>query len=270
MSLQTSLQSLGLNPTEITAYTALLQMGSGTVQEIVRKSGLKRTTAYGALEDLIAKKLVILTKTRGKQEYTAQDPQQLIKLLKQEAADFANDRKSVLEILPELLSLYKGQSDKPKIRFYEGRENMKEVFKEILLSPRGSELLGYSSVEEISEGWWSDFARYFIERRIERGITDRSIIENAPFTRELQRTDKEGLRNTILIEQNKYPLHGHLFIYGNSLLIASFKDQATLVIENKHLADTEKSLFKLARIGAAEVGLPSPNPYVKPKDRDGH
>jgi len=62
MSFNTPLELLGLNGTEIKAYTALLQMGSGTIQEIVQKTHLKRTTTYSVLENLMQKSLVVLVK----------------------------------------------------------------------------------------------------------------------------------------------------------------------------------------------------------------
>ena len=49
---QQVLENLGLSEKEAEIYLALLELGTGTVVEVAKKSGVKRPTAYLVLDEL--------------------------------------------------------------------------------------------------------------------------------------------------------------------------------------------------------------------------
>jgi len=265
MDYRDQLINLGLDNLEAKAYLGLLEMDSGTILGLTHKTGIKRSNMYNIMDSLVQKKLVILTNKNGKRRYYAEDPKKIRSLLSEEEKNLSARKQKLLEIIPELSSIYSANVKKPKIRFYEGREEIKQVFEEILMIPKGSEVIGYTSSEEIAEGWISDFAIYYRKQRIANGIVDRTIAEDAPFTRELQKHDKEALCNMVLIDPKKFPLNNQINIFGNKVLLCSFKDELSLIIESKAIADNQRSIFEIAWAGAQQLGAPSPNPYIPPK-----
>jgi sugar-specific transcriptional regulator TrmB len=261
MGYDIALEQFGLNKKEIKIYTALLQMGAASIQEIVRKTKIKRTTTYSVLENLIQKNLVLLNQKGNKREYVVEDPQKIVSILESKQKDLQDRKSQLLDLLPQIKSLYNVHAKKPKVRFYEGRDDIQQVFEELLQIPRGSEVVGYTSAEEITKSWVSDFAQYFRNQRVKNGIIDRTIAEDAPFTRGLQKNDKAELRNMVLISPSKFPLSGQINIFENKVLICSWVDEIVLVIESGPVADDQRSLFELAWAGAQKLGKPSPNPY---------
>ena len=63
--LHKQLQDAGLNETEAKIYLATLELGETNVGRIADKSGIKRTTIYLSLENLIKKGLISMIKKRG-------------------------------------------------------------------------------------------------------------------------------------------------------------------------------------------------------------
>ena len=70
-----------LNEKQAQVYCACLRIGGGKVPEIAREAGIKRTTAYGILDELVKLGLVSYV-FQGKQKvFRVKDPEQLIELL---------------------------------------------------------------------------------------------------------------------------------------------------------------------------------------------
>ncbi|NCA94062.1 MAG: transcriptional regulator TrmB, partial [Sphingobacteriia bacterium] len=106
-------------------YLAVLELGSGTVIEIARKSEIKRTTVYDILLDLEKSGLIYQTTKVNKRLFVAEDPEKLKKKLE--------EKERVLgEMLPQLRSLYNIKGIKPKIKFYEGKEGLRQVYSDTL------------------------------------------------------------------------------------------------------------------------------------------
>ncbi len=63
--------------------------------------------------------------------------------------------------------------------------------------------------------------------------------------------DKEELRQCRLIDIEKFPFKNQINIFGNKIMIASYRDQMGVIIESKEIADTQRAIFELAWLGAA-------------------
>ncbi len=111
------LESAGLNKRETAFYLALLQMGPSSILSIAKKADMKRPTAYLVIDELIRKGLVAEVPKEKKKKYIALSPERL--------ADSLKERANMLqEALPELLSFYRGQSNRPHMQIFESKEGM--------------------------------------------------------------------------------------------------------------------------------------------------
>lgn len=118
-------EGLSLNDEESALYTALLETSGGNVTDIARKSGIKRTTAYNHLESLSQKGLLYKSVKGKRTLYFAVDPEELPKLLE--------ERKRILsQAIPKLSEAYKKSFNRPQVRFYEGKEGIRNLYREIL------------------------------------------------------------------------------------------------------------------------------------------
>src|ERR1035437_2544603 len=81
LDLQKSLEFIGFSEKEVLVYLALLELGKGTVTQISKKAGISRPTGYHVLSSLESKELVKVSGKEPKQEYVAESPDQIEKLL---------------------------------------------------------------------------------------------------------------------------------------------------------------------------------------------
>ena len=141
---------------------------------------------------------------------------------------------------------------KPKIKLFEGIEGIKQLFEETLESPKNSEMLAYSSAESIHD-YLKEYVPEYLKRRVRRGIRQRAIVEDSDDARVHKSNDKVELRDTRLIDREKFPFKNEINIFGNKIMIASYKDLIGLIIESKDIADTQRAIFELAWIGAQNI-----------------
>src|SRR4030042_5992747 len=173
------LEQLGLSEKEAKVYLAVLELGEANIQQIAQKSGVKRTTAYDIINSLKEKRLLTEI-TKGKKAFfSAEDPRKLERQLDEK-------KETLKKILPELLSITNLLDTKPHIKFYEGNDGIKEVYKDTLDYP-DQELLAWVSQEAVVgfDVEWLD--KYYVSKRLEKKIWVRVI---APDTQEMVKNYK--------------------------------------------------------------------------------
>lgn len=227
----------GLGEKEAIAYLALLELGEASMSMLVKKARLKRSTLYFVINELTARGLVSTVKRKKKTLYIAESPTKLL--------DRADDNRKTLErILPELLSITNTLRKKPKVRYFEGIEGMKEVYRDMLKYP---EQKMYAWVAGgMIEHFDTDFIeKYYIPKRIEKKIWAEVIASDTAAGRAFQSKDIPGLRKTRLLEEKEFPLSIEVNVYGTDAVgFVSLEDKLGLIIESKPIADTLRSIFK--------------------------
>jgi sugar-specific transcriptional regulator TrmB len=253
MDIKDQLKQLGFHSNQVAIYLALLQLGEATIQEISNKSKIKRTTTYSILDSLVNKGTVTYIEKGGHRTYYAENPKKVLSFLKVKEMELRSQQTRFSEILPELLSIYNVKATKPKIRFYEGVEGIKQIFEETLLLKRGEEMLAYSSAAMIHQYLSDEWVREYLANRVKCKIYQRAIAEDSLTAQEHQKNDKCENRQTILVPKEKFPFSNEINIFGNKIAIVSYKDLMGVVIESVDVANTQKAIFELAWIGAGHL-----------------
>jgi sugar-specific transcriptional regulator TrmB len=247
-AIEKQLKIVGLSDNEVSIYLALLELGKGTVSEISRKATLNRTTGYDVLNRLTTKRLISISGKEPKQEYVAESPDQLERFIVEELERKQNELNEARKIIPELKSIH-NVLNRPKIRFYEGKEGLEQVYEDTL-SSRG-EILAYASVEDIQPTLPHYFPHYY-KRRTKKGITIRAIFPESPDARERASLDKEEMRTSVIVPSETFGFHPEINIYDNKIMIASWREKLGITIESSEIADAMKKIFELAWIGAKQ------------------
>ncbi len=164
------LASLGLSPTEVRVYVALLELGSSQAGGLIRRTGIQNSVMHLTLGRLVAEGVISYI-LRGKiKVYQVVDPRQLVAILEQ--------RKSALQnIMPALLAM-KGTGTAPQAEVYEGLSGLRSMcFRFIEDAEPDDEylFLGFSSSNAIFEEEVYTFYREFSEVRINRGLKLRGV-----------------------------------------------------------------------------------------------
>lgn len=118
-------QNLGLSEKEAATYTAILELGDSTVLPIAKKAGVKRTSVYHIINHLVEIGLVDMALVRNRKHFKARSPQYLESLQEQRLQE-------IKEAIPEFMSLYNTSVTKPKISYFEGPEQVRQIMLEEL------------------------------------------------------------------------------------------------------------------------------------------
>ncbi|MBD3359280.1 MAG: hypothetical protein GF365_01045 [Candidatus Buchananbacteria bacterium] len=239
MDIKNQLEELGLGGKKADVYLAVLQLGKASVMQIAKKARIKRPTTYDVLEDLLAKNLVSQTFDGKKRYFVAEDPKNL-KLMIQEQEN------KVDQVLPELESLFNLIPHKPKIRYYEGAEGVKQIYEEYLKS---KEKITYyfGSVKDEIELLGKDYMQDWVERRIKKGIKVKAIRLKE---REMP-IKKFGHGQKFLRDLKFFPLEitepfNNIVIFDNKVAITSSKKESYgVIIESAELATTLKYIWQV-------------------------
>jgi len=250
MEIKDFLKSFGLNKNQSKVYLTILQLGSSTIQELANKSNTKRTTVYSVLDVLIKNGLVTFYQKGQNRIYSAEDPKKIATNLENQIQKIKQTKSDFEDILPELRTVFNTSLSKPKIKFYEGEDGIREVYEETLELKRGEEILAYASAEQIYKYMHKSFVKDYLPKRIEKGILQRALVEDSGLGRAHQKNDKSELRKTRLVSQKKFPFSNEINIFKNKMFIASFKELFAVVIESKDIADMQRAIFELAWLGA--------------------
>jgi len=234
-----SIKQLGLSDNEAKVYLAGLELGQATVQDFGKKSGVKRTTVYTTIEGLKEKGLLAQTKKGKKTLFIAQNPEYLLALSKQHLLE-------IKKAMPELKSIYNsGVSEKPKVRFYEGREGYSAVYKDIL-KQNPKELSVIASYKDWLKHIDNDFEEKWTEQRIKQGIFLRWLDFKTEETIKKAQEGNQVLREIRFLPE-KFPLSSTIVIYDGKIILMSgkAKEFMAVVIENQEFFQTQKQLFEI-------------------------
>ncbi|MEI6553336.1 MAG: helix-turn-helix domain-containing protein [bacterium] len=244
--LKSTLKSFGFGDKESSVYFALLELGNGTVTEISRKAGINRTTGYDILSSLSTKGLINISGKEPKQEYVIESPDSLIKYLEDQSAQIKANIAKAKEIVPELKSIQPIEN-RPKIKFYEGTEGLKNVYEDTLTS--SEEILAYACIDDMHKALPDYFPEYY-RRRAENGISIRGIVPETELSKERSVHDAEEKRLIAFVPADKYYFSPEINIYDNKIMIASWREKLGIIIESAEIADAMKKIYSLAWAGA--------------------
>ena len=244
--LQSSLKDFGFSEKEILVYLAMLELGKGTVSAIARKGGIQRTTCYTILDSLVNKKVVMISGKKPKQEYVAESPDMIIEMLKKEISFYQKQLKNAEKLAPQLKSIH-NVGNRPKVKFYEGKDGLKEVYENTLTSHEP--IRAYATLDDMYQALPGYFPDYF-RRRAKKNIPIRAILPATQTTSERMGHNKEEMRTVALIPADKFRFSPEINIYDNKVMIASWREKLGIIIESSEIADAMKKIYELAWQGA--------------------
>ncbi|MBU0727660.1 hypothetical protein KKA95_03160 [Patescibacteria group bacterium] len=230
------LTDLGLNDKEAKIYLVCLELGSGTVMQISRKSAITRGSTYDILEEMLEKGLVSKIHKDKHMVFTAVDPEVLNKRYQDRIRNFEL-------VMPELTGLFHKHS-KPRVRYFEGAEGIKRVYEDTLTAT--TEILNYANSREIRM-YWPSYDDDYVKMRIKKKIFLKGIAPDDEYGKRVRKEDKISLRKTHLLPSKDYKFTNEINIYDNKVAITSFANELIgIIIESKEIADTQRDIFKMA------------------------
>lgn len=245
MALELELKKVGFSDKEARVYLALLELGSAPVQEIAKKAKVNRATTYVVL-DALKKRGAISTVEQGKKTfYATENPTALVRLFKLREQDIKEKEEEFRRSLPELEAIFNRSGEKPRVRFFEGKEGVIAVREDIFDSGANeiNEIYSLEYVNQVKALFSKEENNQFIERRKKLKVKMKAIYTSDLGSFEGFQT--EGDRR--IVPKDRFPLSSDIIIYGNRIAMTTLKGKiVSIIIESQEMAETLRSVFNLA------------------------
>ncbi len=229
------LENLGLTNAEIKTYLALLELGTSKAGMIIKKTGLQNSVVHLTLAKLAEKGFISFIKKGGVKEYSATNPENILKFIDDKKRKFEN-------LLPELLL-----KQKPKLNqeaeIYRGFNGLKNMLLEFIKDGKmGEEYLFFLFDTKNPEKYENvcDFLRseYYIERK-KKGLVVKGLapIELKPVVWKAEWTKK-------CVKFVNFPIPTSLFIFQDKIAFVPWEDEEiSFLIKSRQLAESFKLYF---------------------------
>jgi HTH-type transcriptional regulator, sugar sensing transcriptional regulator len=231
------LTSLNLSNAEAAVYLATLELGQGSILDIARKSGVKRSSIYNFIEELKTRGLLIETKKKKRAVFSAAPPRSLVEIEQTRLKDLHR-------LLPELEAIENQSRTKPRVTFYEGLDGIKQVYADSLRTP-GQIIRGYSDFEAglkvVGDAYYTE--HYVLERK-KKNIFYHAIARDNQASHDWAKWDNQGLRETRFMPGEGVTTE--MNIYGDHIALISFRAKIpfAVLIEDKDLAHSMRLVWQ--------------------------
>lgn len=238
------LERIGLTKSEIKVYLALLKLGQVTAGPIVDEAKVTRSKIYDILERLKNKGLVSHIIKESTKYFSATHPTNIIDYLEQKEEEIKTEKKSIKEIIPELILQQTLAKNKKIAEIFLGMKGLENAFNTAVNESDPKEkwyAFGAGKGEETQERLRRFFSK-FHKKRAEKRIKSMIIFnESSRGLFKSQETSK--------MVETKYVNHSTpaaINIYRDYTIIAILlQEPITILIRNKETADSFKEYFKV-------------------------
>lgn len=236
------LKNLGLTEIEAKVYLACLELGTDSVLHIAKKAKVKRPTCYLSLDNLFEKGLVSKIEKKNTTLYSAEDPQIILKKYQQKIADFK-------DLLPFFQAKF-NKGSKPKIRYYEGKEPIKQIYNNVIAPSKRIYFFG-TDVEKLLENF-PNVVDYWVKNYANQCEESLELISyNQAGLKYFKKHKKLKTKNRkIRMMPKNLPVFSDVVIIEGKIFIVSLDNLFGILIESEDLAKTFKNFFMLAWQGA--------------------
>lgn len=243
--IQKFLKNIGLNEKEIILYMELLRADSYSVLDLSKNTNILRTSVYPIIETLKEKGLVSEIKIGKKIRFQAEAPERIGSYIESQKIRLEEQSQLAEEFIPQLKSLSRQTGEKPIVKVYEGRDGIFQA---------NEESFGYGKISKDDVAYFVypfDLVKnLFSEQELKKSKnqrTNRHIKSEAIYT--YSEGDRPASENSVRlrIDGEKYPIKCDVSIFKDMVRIHTLsKSLSSLVIKSQDIADTFKSIFKIA------------------------
>jgi len=241
-------KKINLTSKEAEIYESLLVNGASTAGNLSKKTGISRSSLYGYLYSLAGKGLVEQNQQHEVKFWEAAEPEKIGQLIDKEMAEAKSVQQQFANLLPSLLKKQSYDSVLPKIRYFEGIDEVKYAYKDPLL---GSNIKSFAfwpirdMLNVLGDKLFIELHRERIQKKIHLQVVwpANQVVDikkktflgvGKPFYREIRKAPKDINASM-----------GY-WIYGNKVLfISSKKENFGFIVESNEFSRLMKSQFDL-------------------------
>ncbi len=236
----------GMTKGEADTYLSVLTRPSMTTTEIVKYSGLPRSTIVLALDKLLSLG-VIDEYTNGKRRnFVVSSPQAIERYVEDQARMVLANKGRLSALVTDLQKLHFLQKAKnSQVEILKGESGFKELYNRSLGLKKGEEILRLG-VEAEKFVFYSDFLKSYVKLKNNKGITTRLILPDSKLGREVAKNENKQQRETRFLAKKSYNPNMMISIWGNNVAFTTWNESLeTIVIQSRETVDIIKSVFEI-------------------------
>lgn len=244
----TTLQAAGLSETEAQVYEALLTQTEWQPSALAKNVSETRTNMYKILDRLVVLGLAQRFDKNKKLHYRATNPSRLVELAHELRAKREKSEKELELSVQDLTRTFVKTHEQPGIRFYQGKEEIKEIFSELAQS---SEPIKFIHTPAGIDFYEYDHMHNLRMLAVNAGVERIALTPDTPLaTSDYQETDSLFHLTRTWLGQNDYTAPVEWGVFEDKLYIISYGQEALgVVIQSVQIAGAFKQLFKLLERG---------------------
>ncbi|MFC1753969.1 TrmB family transcriptional regulator [Thermoproteota archaeon] len=234
------LQEIGLTPSEVTVYTALLKSGSIKVGELMKEMSLHRSRVYEAINKLTEKGLVSYVIKNNVKYFEATDPERLASYIEEQKEKLDEKEKTVKKLISELKKQVSPLRPHAEAHVLAGKEGFKTMRKDVIKQKKDLFMIGAVGKEDkFLKYFFPNFNRLRIQNKIKwKGLYDYEV-KGKPIT-------KQELKQIRFLPK-EYSSPAVINIYGDRVVNILWQGENPIcfMIINQQIADSYRKWFEL-------------------------
>jgi sugar-specific transcriptional regulator TrmB len=239
----------------------LVETGGAYPSKIATDTRINRSTVYMILDILTIRGFVGEVEKKKKLFYYPEPAQKFLRNMKDQIHIAEDLYQHAQKIVPEIEGILKLSEGKPRVTFYEGKEEVIKAYISQIDGKGNFELLAFANTSELKKFMpWKVF-RDYIAMKEKKKITARGIIPNDAKDLDFIKDTHTGILPKYkpvarYVSKEIFPFKGEIIIYQeNKVQFVKFDDihPIAVIIEDTMIHDMMKMIFELAWIGAEKV-----------------
>ncbi|MAG12245.1 hypothetical protein CL630_00325 [bacterium] len=236
------LQEFGLSENEAGVYLASLEIGKATADELSKHASVKRPTTYVQIESLVKKGLMSSIEENKKTFFVPESPEYLRRLFEKNHQELKQRGKELDQMLPGLARMFEHAGDRPRVRFFEGKEGL-ITMREEFLKVKNKEIFVIFSHDALLEVFSKEEIVMYSKKRADKGVKSHAV-----YTRKAGKFSETHsyIKGWRFIPEEKFLLGADMVIYDNKVALMAHRGKIMgVIIENKEIAKSMKAMYQM-------------------------
>lgn len=233
---------IGLDKRDKKVYETLVAHPGSSLRTIASSTDINRGSVYESVKQLVEAGLVGSIEVGKQRRYTANDPENIIELLRERQAQAQQAEKLAQQYIQSLAKPEAQASSAPFATYYEDIEGIAGILRDVLATCRERGIHSYDVIttKQVREHMYENFHN-FTARRIAAGVAVRALAVGTGGGKD-DLSERRWIEATAQETPNCYTI-----IYGNKTAFITISDTNVLsgiVMDNPGIAQLQKELFE--------------------------
>jgi sugar-specific transcriptional regulator TrmB len=244
----------GFTDKEAKIYVSVLELGGAYPSKIAEYAEINRSTTYHVLTTLSIRGLVNEIEKKNKIFFQIEKPEKVIRYAEGRIRRAEEESDRMKSILPDIEGLFGILGTRPKVTYFEGTEEVKKVYEDMIITNKKYEMLAFSNAKEFENVFPEKFFENFRRTKEKVGITTKGIVPDTTDDRKFNDTFYSGYKKGVVpdikyVPKDKFPFIGEIIIYGtNKIAIVNLNKEHIngTIIQDETIYGMMKMIFELS------------------------